>query len=309
MPPPRGACQPLTFNGTAAFAGAKLSRVLLVQLVFAVVVAACFMAFLAIAWVPVIRAAVHELPEDGAMIREEKLHWPDKEARVLSENSRLAFVVDPADEDGLGRVADLQIELCPDRVKLRSELGFMDVPYPAGCVIALNRATLDPWWGAREPWLVAIAGGAMAAKLFLSWWLLALLYAPVVKLLAFFATRDVTWRGAWRVACAALLPGALLMAGGILLYGLEVISLPWLVFLVVAPAVVGWVYLIGAPFRLAKKPAAPATPAKHVNPFMTPAAKDSSGPAAPAKNANPFATPAQSDSAASVSPPESGTPS
>ncbi len=297
----------MTFGGAAAFAGAKLSRVLLVQLVFAVIVAACFMAFLAVAWVPVIREAAHELPEDGAMIREEKLHWPDKEARVLSENSRLAIIVDPADEDGLGRVADLQIELCPSRVKLRSELGFVDVPYSAGWVIALNRATLEPWWGAREPWLVAIAGGAMAAKLFLSWWLLALLYAPVVKLLAFFATREVSWRGAWRVACAVLMPGALLMAGGILLYGLEVISLPWLVFLVVAHAIVGWVYLIGAPFRLPKKTAARGEVPSKANPFTSPEEKISPPPAAPAKSANPFATQAQGDSVTSASPPESGT--
>ncbi len=264
---PRAAWQPFTFGGIAAFAEAELHRLLLAQAAFAAVAAGCFMASLAIAWVPVIRGAAHALP-DEASISGGALNWPGDELELLSEGSRLAVVVDPKGGELVGRVADLQIELGAARLRLRAELGIVEIPYDADWRIDLGRGSFVPWWGAREPWLVALAGGLMTAGLFLSWWLLALTYSPVAKLVAFFADRPVTWGGCSQLACAALLPGSVVMSLTLLLYALEALALPWLGVAFAAHLLIGWVYLVGAPLALLKDPARkPARQGQKVNPF------------------------------------------
>ena len=51
---PKEAWQPLTFGGVARFAAASLWRLLMVELVFALMVAATVVWFVQQAWVPVI---------------------------------------------------------------------------------------------------------------------------------------------------------------------------------------------------------------------------------------------------------------
>ena len=55
--------------------------------------------------------------------------------------------------------------------------------------------------------------------LLLTWALLATLYFFPVWLVAFYTDRDLNFRASWKVAGAALMPGALLLTLGIVLYG------------------------------------------------------------------------------------------
>jgi hypothetical protein len=104
---------------------------------------------------------------------------------------------------------------------------------------------------------------ALAVALFASWWTLALAYVPVVKFIAFFADRAVTWGGAWRVSAAALLPGACLVALGMLLYGWRVIGLFEFGLLYALHLVTGLIFVFTSPFFLPKISA--VAPSK--NPF------------------------------------------
>ena len=76
-----------------------------------------------------------------------------------------------------------------------------------------------------------------------SWWLLATIYFLPVWLLGFFVNRDLNFRASWKLSGAALLPGALLMAAGILLYDFGAVDLVQFGFIFGAHFVLGWIYL------------------------------------------------------------------
>jgi hypothetical protein len=78
------------------------------------------------------------------------------------------------------------------------------------------------------------------------WWLLATLYFLPVWLIGFFTNRDLDLRASWKLSAAALLPGALLMIGGILLYGLGFFGLITFGFVVAAHFILDWLYLLFA---------------------------------------------------------------
>src|ERR1035438_8910206 len=82
-------------------------------------------------------------------------------------------------------------------------------------------------------------------------------------LIGFFANRDLSLRGSWRLAGAALMPVALFMCAVIFLYGCGGLDLVRLTVAGALHLVMGWVYLIISPLRLPRHPAAAAT----VNPF------------------------------------------
>jgi hypothetical protein len=72
---------------------------------------------------------------------------------------------------------------------------------------------------------------------------LSLLYAGPVWLWGYFLNRDLTWAGSWRLANAALLPGAVVMIVAISFYALGVMDLVKLGFCFAAHFVTGWIYL------------------------------------------------------------------
>ena len=136
-------------------------------------------------------------------------------------------------------------------------------------------------------------GGAFATVLFLfaSWSVLSVFYALPVRVLAWLAGRVASLGKSWRVASAALLPGAAWMGGAMLLYALEHLSLIGLGVAFGLHFVVGWVYVIGAPFCLARQAEGALTIGG--NPFTpVPAAEMSLAPApvSPA-SPNPFQNP------------------
>jgi hypothetical protein len=236
------AWEPLTPRGVAAFAHARLSRLLLVQIIVALLAAASVVWFLDDSVFPVITAAIKNLPSQGE-IRSGKLVWHGESPKVLAEGRFLAFDVDLEHSGKINPTSDLQIEFGREEIWSFALLGYTEFPYPSGQVIAFGRTELEPLWGAWTATLLFLAAMATVIGLLASWWLLATIYFLPVWLLGFFVNRDLNFRRSWKLSGAALLPGALLMAAGILLYDFGAVDLVQFSFICGAHLVLSWIYL------------------------------------------------------------------
>lgn len=265
----RPAWQPFTFGGVAAFAAAPLRRLLLVQLVVAIVTSASIVWFLANAYGPVVSGTIGQLPESAAI---EAGYIIGVDAPVSVETKFLSVQLDTSEDAQFSESSDVQIELRKADGRacslLRSLLGCFEFDYPRDHEISLARSHLEPWWGARQPlvWALTFVGGVV--YMFVSWAALAAVWTFLAKVVAWFADRQVSWFGAWKVCLAALMPGALVLALAVRLYHWQVIDLIALSFFYCGHLLVGLVYVIGAPFKCPKlsltKEAAPRPPK---NPF------------------------------------------
>lgn len=255
---PREAWQPFTPRGVAAFANATLTRVILAQLAVALLVAAVVVWFLRMTWLPVIGEAIQQLPPTG-MIRNGTLTYGGEPQVVLAQNRWLSIAVDVQGESAkTGQAADVEATFERNSMTLCSVLGCWRQHYWPGYFISFNRAELEPRWGAWRGPILAVATLATAISLYVMWWGLALLYAPVIKCIAFFFDRIVTWRGAWRQSAAALLPGALLAAAGLLLYGFAAVDLFRLGLIYALHFVCGLAFVVASPFFLPKLSSLPS---------------------------------------------------
>lgn len=261
-PPDPVAWQPLTPRGVAAFARASTARLWLVQALFALGAAAAGTWFLARAWCPTIEAALERLPQSGE-IRNGRLLWSGPTPARLSEGTFLALNVDLDRSGGLRSTADVEVEFGRSSVVFRSLLGEAELAYPQRGALAFNQPELKPQWGAWKPALLLGAGAVMFLALWLCWQVLAIVYAPVVWLIGFYADRELTWAGSWRLSGAALMPGALWLTLATVLYGAALMDLVrWLVAFG-AHVVIGWVYLVVGAFGAPRRPEALA----RKNPF------------------------------------------
>jgi hypothetical protein len=262
------AWQPFTPQGVAAFAHAGLRRLLIVQGIMALLVALAVLWQLSTGWFPAIQTAIDNLPDTG-QIRRQKLEWPTNSPVVLADTRFLGLSVDLEHTGQLRSTAQLQVEFGRDNLWVSSELGYgyTEGHYPAGYVIAFNRKELEPRWGAWRPFLLAGGFAGMFIYVVVSWWLLALMYCLPVRLVGFFANRDLTVWASWKLAGAAVMPGAALMLAGILLYGFGSMDLVQLLFVAGAHFVLGWVYLF---LSLLFVPSLTATLKPGKNPFVTP---------------------------------------
>lgn len=282
-PAPPQAWLPLTPRGIAAFASASTGRLLVAQLLMGLLVGLVVAWFLHAAWFPPIGQAIRHLPPSGDIV-DGRLQWTNTAPVLLAGNRYLAIVVDPDHTGRAGQVSDLQIEFGRTEAHLSGLLGILPIRYPAQPVIAFNRRDLVPWWGAWSQAVLSCAIAGTAAALLVIWALLAAIYAPVVRVAATLFDRSLTWPQAWRLGGAALMPGALLMAGAIGLYGWSLIDLVRLGFVLVFHLVAGWVFLAVSALCL---PRAQATASLKGNPFVGAPPQDT--PAQPAKK-NPFAS-------------------
>jgi hypothetical protein len=249
---PPAAWQPLTFGGVAAFAGARTGRLLAAELAAAIMVAACAVWFLHRAYCPVILQAIQKMP-DTARVAEGALQGvPDT---LIAESKFLAIAAAPQSGGAIGQEADLQIELRQNDFCAGSifwpDWG-LDFRYKRGMVINLARSNLEPWWSAWQPVLLAAAGAAAVLFLLLAWAVLASIYMAPAKFIAWFADRHLPWGGAWRLASAALLPGAMVLTGATILYGWSVIDLVGLSFFVAFHVILGWIYLVGGSCKVTR---------------------------------------------------------
>ncbi|HLX95466.1 MAG TPA: hypothetical protein VKU37_06970 [Verrucomicrobiae bacterium] len=236
------AWEPFTPRGVAAFAGAGFGRLLLVQFVAALLAAAAVVWFVDNSCFPVVGTAIQKLPATGE-IRSGRLDWPGRSPELLAGGRLLALDVDLDHSGQIGPAADVQIEFGRGTIRSFSLFGYWEWPYPRGYVIAFNRNTLEPLWGAWVTALLVIAGVAATLGVLLNWWLLATLYFLPVWLLGFFTNRDLNFRRSWRLAGAALVPGALLMTAAIVLYGIGFLNLVSFGFIFGAHFLIGWIYL------------------------------------------------------------------
>jgi hypothetical protein len=145
-------------------------------------------------------------------------------------------------------------------------LGYQDFPYPPDQIISFNRTELEPLWGAWEPEGLAIMVPAVVAGLMLSWAALATVYFLPAWLIGFFANRGLDFRGSWKLAGAALMPGALLLTAAVVLYDFAVLDLIQFCFIFGAHFALGWIYLFLSQLFL---PRIDSTPPKG-NPFTSP---------------------------------------
>jgi hypothetical protein len=236
------AWEPLTPRGVAAFANAKLNRLLLVQFLAALLAAVSVVWFLDDGCFPTIRAAIQNLPDAGK-ISSGKLDWRGDPSQMLAEGKFLAFDVDLNHSGQINSTADLQIEFGKESVRVFSLLGYAEFFYPPDRFAPFNRTELEPLWGAWAAEILFIAAAATVVALLLSWWILATIYFLPVWILGFFTNRDLNFRASWKFSGAALMPGALLMAAGIFLYGFGALDLVQLGFIFSAHFVLGWIYL------------------------------------------------------------------
>jgi hypothetical protein len=262
---PTSAWEPFTPRGVAAFAGAGLGRLLLVQFTIALLAAATVVWFIHKGCFPALGTAIQKLPAAGE-IRSGRLDWHGHSPQLLAEGRFLAFDVDVDHSGQIGSSADVQIEFGRKTVRVSSLFGYRDWNYPRDYVIAFNRNELEPLWGAWAAELLMMAGAAAMICLLLSWSLLATLYFLPVWMLGFFTNRDLNCRQSWRLAGAALMPGALLMAAAILFYGIGFLNLVSFGFTFGAHFLIGWIYLF---VSLLFVPRA-STTASQGNPFRQP---------------------------------------
>lgn len=253
----------LTPRGVAAFTRARFGRLFLVQFIVALLVAGAVVWFLFDGCFPTIRYAIRQLPDTGE-IRYGKLDWHGNAAQLLAEGAFFAFSVNLEYAGDIRSPAHWQIEFGRDDLRIHSLLGFREAKYPPGWTIAFNRKELEPWLGAWQPTLLAIAAAGTVVYLMVSWSFLATLYAVPVWLAGFFANRDLSLAASWRLAGAALLPGALLMALAILLYDFGVLDLVQMAVVMLAHVVLGWIYVAASLLFL---PRPEAVAAQKKNPF------------------------------------------
>ena len=251
---PQIAWQPLTSRGVAAFARASLRRVLLVQLIVALLAAGTAVWFLHGCWFPTIAEAIRGLPAQGD-IQAGILNWTAPSPERLAEGRFLAITVDLTHTGEARSPAHIQVEFGQTNFTAYSLLASFQSPYPRSGALTFNRTGLWPWWGAWAPAILALAAGSVVAGLMVIWAALATLYCLPVWLIGFFGDRDCSLGRSWRLAGAALMPGALLMCAASCMYGWGTLDLLSLAVTAGMHLLVGWAYLLVSPLRLPRRPA------------------------------------------------------
>ena len=261
------AWQPFTFRGVAAFAFASYPRLFWIQIVFAVLCAGAIVWSLHYAWAPVVRSAVRNLPSE-APTRTEQLVYAPSAPPVLAESRHLAVLLNPPAGQ---TAADVRFEFGPRALRVCSLLGCRTWPYPKSQTIYITRQESIPWWDAWEPNLLGIIAVVSALAFLALWTFLATLSFLPIRLFAYFADRQITLGGAWRLSAAAFLPGSLALITALILYAIGTADL--IRFLIAVPGhlLFGIAYLV---FSSRKLPFIPAVPPPDANPFTATVAHD-----------------------------------
>ena len=246
---PASAWQPFTPAGVARFGYATPARLIAICGVIALVCVITIVTFVNQSYVPVLEEAINALPEQAAL-RDGYLHWPGLAATKLAANKFLSIHANPSGEILPRESSDLQAELGTAGVSIRSAIGYSPLPYPRTTQVPLNKDEMLSLWGAWKPAGFAALALVTTLALVLSWSLLASLFFVPVMIIAYYSDRALTLAGAWRLAFAALMPGALLMCFGITLYSLGEISPLLLAVLAAAHLLVSVVYVIFSPLCL-----------------------------------------------------------
>ncbi len=240
---------PFTPRGVGRFATAPMRRLFLVQLLVAIAVACVFGWFANTTWFTQLAAAIRNLPGRG-VLSQGVFVWYGESPVQLAGNKFIAFAIDLNHEAELGHEADLCIEFGRAEIQLHSLLGYVRIGYPKDWRVEVERAQLEPWWSAWAPAILACACACLVLALFVTWGVFGAVYAAPAALIAFLANRRLNMLGAWKLACAAQLPGALLIGFGILLYGNGWLDLVRFGGCVALQFLGVWFFVLVAPFTL-----------------------------------------------------------
>jgi hypothetical protein len=249
--------------------------------------AGCIVWFLWTGWFPVIQEGIRHLPTEG-VIENHTLKAPIDPAEPLASSRLLGITADPEDQGSTGITTDLLVGFNRNKVRFCSLLGCSDLPYARiskSTYMPFSRTELEPQWDAWEPILLTIAAVSSFFALLASWFVMASLYFGLVWLFGHTKKKTLSAGGSWRLAGAALMPGAILLCAAIVCYRLGVIDLVSLFSLFLIHFVVGWIYMVMGTLALPKKE--PKTPS--TNPFSTEPGEGSrlpSGPGQPEAAAN-----------------------
>ena len=258
---PKFAWEPITPRGVAAFARGSFERLFVMQSVFALIGAAAVVWILSDGIFPTIATAIGRLPDVGA-IHAGQLDWRADSPVLLAEGKILAISVDLEHTGSLHSPADFPFEFGRDTVCIFSLFGEAEINYPPGYLIAANQPDAQPAWGAWAPDILGLAAIGVFLGLLLVWAALATIYFLPVWLVCLFSNRDLNFRASWKLAAAALMPGALLMSLALVLYDVGVFDPVQLCFAFGMHFVIGWIYLFVSPMFLNR-----ALPAEKKNPF------------------------------------------
>lgn len=274
---------PFTPKGAAGAAAAPRWQLWLVLGATAALAVGTLLSFLAQRWAPVIVEAIDHL-DDGGVIRRGVFH-PGGAATdaTLASNRHLAVALRWNPEAPRDQASDVGIYLEIDRALVCSLFGCLPVSYQRFGDIPVGRTETGAWWRAWSPILYAAVGFAFALYLIVSWWVLVVMHAWVVRLLAFYLDRQVDFPGAARVAQAALVPGAWWLIAAMFFYGREWLDVPGLLIVFVMHLPVGWLYTGLACRHLPPRPDVPPA-----NPFQR---GETEAPATPEAAPNPFRGP------------------
>ena len=243
-PRPPFAWQPFTPKGIAAFAGATFGRLFIVQVVVALLAAGAVVWFLSAVWFPGVEEAIRNVSGDGA-VRAGHLDITGQMTERLVTNRFLTFAIDTQSQKAHAYSADVFVVLRSGYYEVCSLFGCRTFRYPVQST-AFNRLELEARWGAWKPFLLGIAAVVVIFSLLFSWWLLATIYFLFVRTFAFFADREVTFGGSWRLCGAALLAGAVLLIAGVVGYGFGVVDVVRLLLIAVLHVIAPWVLIIFA---------------------------------------------------------------
>lgn len=239
---------PLTFRGVASFADASLTWLGSFQFLVALLTGISVLTLFELAWRPSVEAAMESLSGTNR-IHAGFLEWNGQTPMRLGTGSFLSFVIDPRDERAAGRPTDVEIVLGEDSARVRSLLGQITVPYPKTVSIDLSPSAARPWWGAWHLFLLVGLSAGAVLLVAISWVLLAAAYAPFLLVFCFYTDRRLTPVGAWKLAAAALLPGALCLDAAVLAYAFGFLGLLQLLVLWILHLVIGWLFVLGGGFR------------------------------------------------------------
>src|SRR5262245_2453255 len=122
---------PLTPRGVATFARSSWWRLLLVQFIFAVLVAGAVVWLLDTAWFPTSQKAIRQLPARGEITSGRVTAFTNA-PQLLAEGPFLAVVLDLNHSGQIRSTAHVQVEFGRSDVRVISLFGYAVHAYPVG---------------------------------------------------------------------------------------------------------------------------------------------------------------------------------
>lgn len=251
----------MTPGGVATFANAPLSQLIATQGTFAFLLFLTLIYYLSQSWVPAINDTIEALPS-GSRVADGKLRIPVTNPIYFTQNRLVGIMW--ASNDAPGQGSDIQVRLMPDEIQISALFGILSLPYPSPIDQALDRDTLSPPWGAWRPVIIATVAGLLTGGVWLSWAVLAAIYAWPIRVAVYFRDKQTSHHGCWKLCSAALLPGGLLLTASILFYTLGKIPVAGLAIAFGIHFVMGWSYVFCGAVALPLLPEAAQTES---NPF------------------------------------------